>query len=96
MNLGGAQFKIILKKIFTSKTGSLASKRQDLYSINDINVRNNQGVLNYAELNDVRLTVQAIANWLLQIPLKPGLVTEEFITNFILEKCRRRKTNLER
>lgn len=76
--------------------GSVASKWQDLYSINDINVRNNQGVLNYAELNDVRLTAQAIANWLLQIPLKPGLVREEFITNFILEKCRRKKTNLER
>lgn len=86
LNLGGGQFKTILKKNSTSRIGPVVSKRQDLYLIDDINIRNNQGVLNYAELNDVRLTAQAIANWLLQIPLKPGLVTDEFITNLYFKE----------
>lgn len=39
-------------------------------------------MLNHAEMNDVRLTAQAIAEWLLQIPLKPGTESGDFDLQF--------------
>ncbi|KAL6722205.1 hypothetical protein ACLMJK_001312 [Lecanora helva] len=94
INLGKGQFKTIFRQDpVTNVKGPQATKRQQLYSIDEINVKEQHSILSHSEMNDVRLTAQAMADWLLQVALKHGNDTDvQFCFKQATEENEQRET----
>ena len=64
----------------------MASNRQQLYSMEYINIRNSQSILNHVEMNDVRFTAQIMASWLLEVPLRIAKAGKHFCFDAIFSE----------